>query len=93
MPIYTGKSPDGSDMEEFSGMYVDPNYSNLWSSEPYRPQLKQMRVRDKVLDYMNGKYTLNEVYLQIKAKKCPLNYKCRQYVLDHYDDEGNIIKE
>jgi len=33
MPIYRGKSADGSDMEEMEGMYVSPN-GKFWGSNP-----------------------------------------------------------
>ncbi len=34
MPLYTGKSADGSDMKEFSGgFFVSPN-GKYWSSKP-----------------------------------------------------------
>lgn len=32
MSIYTGKSADGSDMQEAEGMYTD---SNIWSNMPF----------------------------------------------------------
>jgi len=36
MTFYTGSTPDGSDMKEFKGMYVNPYNDNEWSSEPYK---------------------------------------------------------
>jgi hypothetical protein len=41
---------------------------------------------------MAGKYTLDDVYSQIVAKTCPLSRRCRDYVLDHYDENGKFIK-
>ena len=33
MPMYTGKTADGSDMEEFAGFDVSPN-GKYWGSKP-----------------------------------------------------------
>lgn len=46
---------------------------------------------NQLLDYMNGRYTLNDVYYQIKNKICKLSYRLRQYVLSHYDENGNFL--
>jgi len=91
MPFYKGKSKDGSDMEEVEGVYVNPNNENEWSSEPYREQRKLIKIKNELLDYMNGRYTLNDVYNQIKNKTCKLSYRLRQYVLSHYDENGNFL--
>tara|TARA_R110002095_G_scaffold193603_1_gene171864 strand:+ start:7228 stop:7512 length:285 start_codon:yes stop_codon:yes gene_type:complete len=91
MPIYTGRTADGSDMKEFEGVYVNPENDNEWSSEPYPSQAKSIRKVESIKEYMNGKYCLNDVYLQIKEKKCGLSFKLRQFVLSHYDSEGNFI--
>ena len=40
---------------------------------------------------MNGRYTLDDVYKQIQNKTCPLSRSVREYVLSHYDAEGNFI--
>lgn len=41
MPIFTGKTADGSDMHEVQGMYVSP-CGKYWSSEPYAADLARM---------------------------------------------------
>ena len=38
MPFYTGSSPDGSDMKEVEGAYVNPDNPNEWSAKPYPKQ-------------------------------------------------------
>lgn len=91
MPFYTGKSADGSDMVEFEGVYTNPDNENEWSSTPYPKQKKIINRKQAVLDYMNGKYTLDDVYEQIKNKTCKLSFQLRQYVLSHYDESGNFI--
>lgn len=93
MPIYTGKSADGSDMKLVEGVYVNPENDNEWSSEPYPKQKKLMNLYNKVYDYMNRRYTLNDVYQQIKNKTCKLSRTEREYVLSHYDENGNFIEQ
>ena len=97
--MLTGKSKDGSDAKQVEGVYIDPDNTNIWRSEPYPKQLKILRkmakrerVYNEVLDYMDGKYTLNDVYLQIQNKVCPLSVRCREFVLEHYDVDGNFIE-
>jgi hypothetical protein len=93
MTFYTGSSADGSDAVEWQGMYTNPNNPNEWSSTPYPRQARLFNQKNEVLDYMNGRYTLNDVYNQIKAKSCPLSRSLREYVLSHYDEQGNFLKQ
>ena len=44
MPIYYGKSRDGSDAKEFEGMYTSPN-GKYWGTEPI--SLEQEKEMDK----------------------------------------------
>jgi hypothetical protein len=93
MPIYTGRSADGSDMEEWKGIaYVNPENEDEWSTQIY-PRTKQHRIYDELMDYMSGKYTLNDVYKQIQNKTCPLPTRLRNYVLSHYDENGKFIND
>lgn len=92
MPFYTGRSADGSDMQEVEGFYMNPDNKNEWSSAPYPKQQKIINTKNEVLNYMNGRYTLNDVYEQIKNKKCTLSRRLRQYVLSHYDENGVFIE-
>ena len=48
---------------------------------------------NEVLDYMNGKYTLNDVYKQIQNKNCPLSKRIREYVLSHYNENGEFLEK
>jgi hypothetical protein len=93
MPFYTGKSADVSDAVECHGGYINPDNPNEWCSVPYPKQRKWMRDEQAVLDYMNAHYTLRDVYDQIQAKTCPLPRSLRDYVLSHFDSEGNFIIE
>lgn len=92
MPFYTGSSPDGSDMKEIDGIaYVNPHNPDEWSTKPYPGQQSIINLKNAVLDYMDGRYTLNDVYEQIKNKQCPLSRRERDFVLAHYDKDGNFI--
>ena len=95
MPIYFGKSEDGSDMQEFDeGVYVDPHNPKIWSTEPYPGQRRILNLKNTVYNYMNDNhYTLDDVYKEIINKKCKLPLRYRKYVLKHYDKNGNFIKK
>lgn len=93
MPIYTGSTEDGSDIEEFEGFFANPDNSGEWSSTPYPSQVKFVNQRKAVMEYMNGRYCLNDVRDQIINKICPLSASLRKYVMDHYDSEGNFLFE
>lgn len=84
MAFYTGKSLDGSDMELAKGAYVNPDNENEWSSEMYPSQKKAKEQKERVTDYMNGIYSLNDVRNQILRKECSLNRLDRDYVMSHY---------
>jgi hypothetical protein len=85
MPFYTGKSKDGSDMQEVSGAYVNPDNPNEWSSEMYPSQKKNHRQYLRVYDYMaKNLMCLNDVRDQILIKKCSLSKSDRDYVMAHY---------
>lgn len=93
MPIYQGKGvPDepGFEMKEFRGMFVNPDNPDEWSSKPYPSQIKDNNIYNDVMDYMNGRFTLQDVYEQIKVKICPLSTSRRQFVLDLFDEHGNF---
>ena len=92
--MYTGKGvpgEEGFEMKEIEGVYMNPDNNNEWSSEPYSKQQKVINTRDEVLHYMNGRYTLNDVYKQIQDKTCGLSFRLRQYVLSHYNDKGIFL--
>lgn len=96
MPIYTGKSADGSDMHEALGVFINPNNPNEWRSEPYnkeqRQQVKDHRTYVELLEYMNGRYCLDDCYKQIQDGKFPLVNRIKKFVLSHYDENGNFIE-
>jgi len=54
MPLYYGKTADGSDMKEFEGMHVS-SCGNYWSSEPFTPEMEE-RLRKMDEDNIGGEY-------------------------------------
>jgi hypothetical protein len=59
MPIYTGKSADGSDMREFQGMYLS-SCGNFFSSHPFTKQEEKAMRKDahkkRVKNLMNSQF-------------------------------------
>ena len=90
MPFYTGKSADGSDMQEHRGVYVNPDNGSEWSSQPYPKQQRSVNLREEYNTYTNGRFSLQMVYQQIIDKTCPLSKRVRDFVLSHYDENGNF---
>jgi hypothetical protein len=93
MHFYPGKSEDGSDMQEVPGVYVNPDNPNEWSAYPYPSQIRELRMIQEIRDYMDGRYSFNDVYRQIQDKTCPLPKRLRDYVLSYYDGNGNLIPD
>lgn len=94
MPFYTGKGvpgEEGFEMKEWGGMYTNPNDESQWSSTPYPGQQTKINIREEYDEYANGRFSLQMVYEQIVAKTCPLSKRLRDFVLSHYDKEGNFI--
>lgn len=48
-------------------------------------------MKESVLSYMDGKYTLRDVYNQIKDKTCPLTFSQREYVLSLFWSDGTFV--
>ena len=97
MAIFTGRSADGSDMKEVQGViYVNPNNPDEWSNKPYgfegtsRDRSLQ-RTYDEVIQYMNHRFTLDDVYHQIVNRTLKKSKRFRDFVLSHYDENGNFL--
>lgn len=91
MPIYYGKSADGSDMKEFEGLYVNPNNPSEWSNKRYHDKI--LNSKERVIKYMNGRLCLKDVYNQIINKVCLLSKRDRDFVLSHYNERGEFKNE
>ena len=97
MAIFTGKSADGSDMKELQGVvYVNPDNPDEWSNKPYtfegtKEDRSLQRTYDEVMEYMDGRFTLDDVYQQIVNKTIQKSKRFRDFVLSHYDKDGNFL--
>ena len=86
MPIYYGKSADGSDMQEFGGFYTD---GEVWSNKPFT---EEHRLCFRLQDYLDDRgVILDEVYREVIDKRSDLPRRMRDYVLSHYDVDGRWI--
>ena len=95
MPFYTGKTADGSDMEEVEGMYLSPN-GKEWSSVPYKyPYIqenekftdKEHRLYWEIYDYLNGKRSFRDEYNLILEKKSELSKAQRDYLIKQFEQK------
>ena len=59
MPLYTGKSADGSDMQEFQGMHLS-SCGNFFSSHPFTKQEEKACRKDahkkRIKNLMNSQF-------------------------------------
>lgn len=64
MPMFTGKSRDGSDAMEVKGMYVSP-CGTYWSNKPIT---REQKAYDKVYDHI-ARYqkTFQQLYEQLQS--------------------------
>ncbi len=95
MPIYFGKSRDGSDMQEFGGMFVSPD-GKEWSSEPYtneqhlanKEQKKQQRIYKEIYDYCASKIiSFRDAYNEISRKESGLSARCKKMLKEIIENE------
>ena len=84
MTFYTGHGKPGDPdfhMEEFEGVYTNPDNPDEWSSEPYPEQHREMRRVERLRNSMNGRSSLNDVSQHIQDKTCKLPRSLRDYVV------------
>lgn len=80
MPIYTGKSADGSDMKEFEGFHVSPD-GKEFSNMPYpKSPLDRCWERIYVHLYQNLR-SMRDEYLLIQNKQSLLSRKERDLLV------------
>ena len=82
--IFTGKSADGSDMEEVEGVYMHPD-GKQWSSEPWIIT-KEDRMYWEIRDHIDGKRSLQDEYDLVKAKKSTLSRALRDFLVKFMDE-------
>lgn len=59
--------------------------------EPTKAQVSLRNMQRELYAYMDGRFTLRDVYWHIQNKVCPLSRRVREYVLGHFDNDGNFI--
>jgi hypothetical protein len=62
MPIFYGKSRDGSDMKEFEGMHTSPN-GKYWGNKPISLEEEKQMERE-----LEGSFT-QRLYKKLNSKK------------------------
>lgn len=66
--------------------------TNIWRfTEPEKDEIQLQNIQNELYAYMDARFTFNDVYAQIQAKTCPLPKRVRDYVLSHYDSNGDFI--
>jgi hypothetical protein len=83
MPIYFGKSADGSDMQEFSGFYVS-KCGNWFSNKPFT---REQKANDKLIEHCERhNKTIEEVWLAVQSGSKDNLPKCvRDYLIANID--------
>jgi hypothetical protein len=83
MPIYTGKSADGSDMQEVKGAYESP-CSLYFSSRPYT---REQKAHEKVYNHcIRYRKTFRMLYEQLKTgSKENLPKWVRDWFIKYYE--------
>jgi hypothetical protein len=81
--MYTGKSADGSDMQEVgSGVYTNPENPSEWSDIPFPPS-KEQKMAWEIYDHIAAnRRTLKEEYDLIQQKKSTLSKRLRDFVVE-----------
>ena len=102
MAFFTGSTSDGSDMRQKFGFFTNPNNQDESSSEPYneeqrvfvREDNRQYRLKMSIVYCMKEtKLSLDDVRDLVVSKKSNLSKRQREYVLSHYDSEGNFLED
>ena len=90
MPIYYGKSEDGSDMKLYEGVYHN-EVTGMWSNDPKqifsKDELKDVRLRNIILKHIERKRSLKDEYELIKQKKSKLTKSQRDYLINQFENE------
>jgi hypothetical protein len=78
MPFYTGKTADGSDMEEVQGMYISEN-GEEWSNRPY-PIHRELNRHLRFTDL-----SLKEAHQAILDNTSKASKRVQKYLLANYE--------
>jgi hypothetical protein len=81
--MYTGKSADGSDMQEVgSGVYTNPENPSEWSDMPFPPS-KEQKMAWEIYDHITAnRRSIRDEYNLIQQKKSTLSKRLRDFVVE-----------
>lgn len=90
MPIYYGKSEDGSDMKLFEGVYHN-EVTGMWSNDPNlifsKEKIKDIRLFESIKNHIERKRSFKDEYELIKQKKSKLTKSQRDYLINQFKNE------
>lgn len=67
---------------------------SVWDNYPYKVgHQRKVNLYEDVFEYMNGRFTLRDVYIQILNKECPLSKSRRDYVEAHFINLENHVEK
>ena len=89
MPIYYGRSADGSDSRIFEGVYHN-EVTGQWSNDKTqiftKEQLADMRRYEEVIKHISGKRSFKDEYELILQKKSTLTKSQRDWLVDQIEN-------
>ena len=93
MPIFYGKSADGSDAKIFEGVYHN-EVTGQWSNDPNmiftREEMKDQRMYIFIYEYLaKNLRSLKDEYDLIVAKKSELSKSYRDYIINRIENKQN----
>ena len=92
MPFYTGKTADGSDMEEVQGMYVSPD-GKEWSNHPY-PTSREDRLWGRIYAHLCDNHrSMNDEYELILRKASLMPRAERDHLKKLIEDDKMVNKK
>lgn len=89
MPIYYGRSEDGSDAKIFEGVYHN-EVTGQWSNDKTKiftkEQLSDMRRYDEVIKHISGKSSFKDEYELVLQKKSTLTKSQREWLINQFEN-------
>lgn len=92
MPIFYGKSDDGSDAKEFEGVYYNET-TGRWSNNPKmvfnKEELREQRLYDSIIKHLSKNHrSVRDEYELIIAKQSELAKCKRDYIINQIESKN-----
>jgi hypothetical protein len=92
MPIFYGKSADGSDAKVFEGVYHN-EVTGRWSNVPKmvfnKEELKEQRLYDSIIKHLSKNHrSVRDEYELIIAKQSELTKCQRDYIINQIESKN-----